>query len=273
MTEYSPKPDLEGVNSSDRDSRLKDVLILLSGFLVIVGVFYFTLVSVADWALARISLRTERDWMQKVWTKTESEPPLPPIVSQLAAQLSPYTEVPLQFSVNCSKEVNAFALPGGRIQLTRGLLQNLKTENGLLFVMGHELAHVVHRDHLRGMGRQLVTAVGAAIFGMNDIGGLSAVNSMLLQVYSREQEASADDFALNVLGKVYGHTEGASELFEIILKEEAKVPAAFRKFSSTHPATEDRISRVRTSQGTSRGKISIKALPEISFDKLCQSSP
>jgi Zn-dependent protease with chaperone function len=248
MSQYTPKPDAEGINSPAEGSRLKDVCILLTGFLSIVAVFYFVLIAASDWALGRISLRTETRLLNSIWRANENDPKLPADIQKLADRLTPFTEVPVRFNLNCSAEINAFALPGGRVQLTRGLLENLKTENGLMFVMGHELGHIVHRDHLRGMGRQVIAALGAAVFGWNEMGGLSAVNNLVMQAFSREQEAAADEFGMSVLQKIYGHSAGAEELFEILSSKEDKLIQALLKFSSTHPGIQERITAIRLSQ-------------------------
>ncbi|MEN8212161.1 MAG: M48 family metallopeptidase, partial [Thermodesulfobacteriota bacterium] len=115
---------------------------------------------------------------------------------------------PLNVHLIDSKTANAVALPGGRILVFKGLLDKVESENGLSFVLAHELAHFKNRDHLRGMGRGIViTAVAALITGAgSDFTQLFAptVNFNMAQ-YSQARERLADEKALQVLDCFYGH--------------------------------------------------------------------
>ncbi|HIA01310.1 MAG TPA: hypothetical protein EYN66_05285 [Myxococcales bacterium] len=62
-------------------------------------------------------------------------------------------------------DVNAFAAPGGRIYLTRGLLRKVKNENELAFIVGHELGHFKHKDQLRALGYKAIIWALAAMLG------------------------------------------------------------------------------------------------------------
>lgn len=80
------------------------------------------------------------------------------------------------------------ALPGGRILLTKGLLEYLQTEYGLVFVLGHEVGHIVHRDHIRGIGRQIILVMGASMLGFTESCALSTLNQVLGRTFDREQK-------------------------------------------------------------------------------------
>ncbi|MGX9726219.1 MAG: M48 family metallopeptidase [Candidatus Electronema sp. VV] len=122
-------------------------------------------------------------------------------------------------------EINAIALPAGRIVVFSGLLDKLRSEN--------ELGHYAHRDHLRGLGRGLVLLSITATLGLSD--GLPSFIAPSVQTfslkYSREQEAAADLFALNLVVRSYGHAGGALDLFAMFDEQERQTPALF----STHP--------------------------------------
>ncbi len=105
-----------------------------------------------------------------------------------------------------SKTVNAFALPGGQVFITVGLLSRLKNEAQLAGVLGHEIGHVIHRHgavHMaKGqLGQMLVTAVGVASSNEHSSGrsgqaAAAMVNSMVQLKYGREDETQSDEFGL-----------------------------------------------------------------------------
>ncbi|MGF1655421.1 MAG: M48 family metallopeptidase [Verrucomicrobiales bacterium] len=138
---------------------------------------------------------------------------------------------------------NAFAIPGGKIAFSTGLLDALDDEVALAFVLGHELGHFYRRDHLRRLGRQLGAQVGVVlVFGGGDAMGGRALD-MLNLAYSREAEALADRFGLSLVVEMFGHAQGAEGLFETLLQEE-KMPGWAYMFT-THPDTEGRIEKLR----------------------------
>lgn len=108
-----------------------------------------------------------------------------------------------------SQTVNAFALPGGQVFITVGLLNRLQNEAQLAGVLGHEIGHVIHRHGAQHMakgefGQLLVTAVGVA--SSDDRGSgrgnqqvAAMVNSMVNLKYGREDESQSDQFGLEAM--------------------------------------------------------------------------
>lgn len=143
-----------------------------------------------------------------------------------------------------SDQVNAFATLGGHLFFTRALLEKVPDENTLAMVMGHEIAHVSHRDPMVALGRGLTLAIAAAsLFGAGD-GALAQslvgqVNVLTQLNFSRSAEMAADQEALHTLIDHYGHLHGAETLFTL-LREARDGKEPFEWFS-THPMTEDRI--------------------------------
>ena len=144
------------------------------------------------------------------------------------------------------KEINAFITPNGTIFFTEGLLNEVKDEEMLTFVLAHELGHYAHRDHLKSMSRQLIAAVITSIFasGNNDInltlGSISDLNGL---TYSRKQEREADKYANEIVYKIYGNNNGAVEFFRMLEKKE-KAPE-FLQYFSTHPSTKQRLKLIQ----------------------------
>lgn len=145
--------------------------------------------------------------------------------------------------------VNAFALPGGKIMLTRGLLESLEGEISFAFVLAHEIGHFVHRDHLRGLGRKIGFQAGLVVLfgGKPDLWASRSADLLLLH-YSRTQEAGADEFALECIDSVYDTRDGAEKLF-MILEEtrNGKLPDWAYMFS-THPDNQERIRKILESK-------------------------
>ena len=153
------------------------------------------------------------------------------------------------FAVVDSKEVNAFAVPGGWVYVNRGLIERAQTMNQLAGVVGHEIGHVTLRHTVQQMQQSqgvngglmaLCTLTkfcdsGAAQAGIN-LGG-----SALFASFSRQDEAQADDEAVKTSVKAGIDPHGVPEMFRILLNERKTNPSAVDAWFATHPGDEDRI--------------------------------
>ncbi|MEP0855377.1 M48 family metallopeptidase [Trichocoleus sp. DQ-U1] len=141
--------------------------------------------------------------------------------------------------------VNALALPGDRIIIYAGLLKQTESENELMMVLGHELGHFAHRDHLRALVRQLLLPIAiATVFG--DAAGLSSAAATGVQAvsssrFSQSQESEADEFGLTLLQQTYGHVAGATDFFARMSR---KSGAGF-DFLTSHPAPGRRVKELQ----------------------------
>ncbi len=152
--------------------------------------------------------------------------------------------------------INAFATLGGNVFFFRGLLEQVPDENTLAMVMAHEIAHVKLRHPIKSLGRAIV--VGTAISIISAAAGGEILNLALGETglltalkFSREQEESADSEALIAVQALYGHTQGATALFDILLNSE-QPDARPAEFFSSHPHSENRIETVKA-QARERG--------------------
>lgn len=135
---------------------------------------------------------------------------------------------------------NAFAVPGGGIGVTEALLLDVKTDIGLAFVLAHELGHHQHRDITKRLGRGLLLGlVSAVVFNQGGIDPVQAAMQIGETGYSREQEREADRYALELVHRVYGTTEGALEFFELLREEHSE--NFLQSYFGSHPLTGDRI--------------------------------
>lgn len=156
-------------------------------------------------------------------------------------------KLPYQFYVANSPAINAFALPGGPVVITRGLLANLKSESELAAVLAHELGHINARHHAKFLERQLglslAIGIGSVIAGDSKIGQIALqagqIGAQLLALkYSREQEIEADRLAIDYMRASGYDPHGLIRVFETLKSMERSSPP---EWLSTHPLTQNRI--------------------------------
>jgi predicted Zn-dependent protease len=144
--------------------------------------------------------------------------------------------------------VNAFAVPGGFVYFTRGILATLDNEAELAGVMGHEIGHIAARHSAQQLSRaqlaQFGVAVAEVIPGMSGLAQLGA--GMLFLRFSRDNEREADNLGVDYSTRLgYDATQMAA-FFESLERmnpgsDRSGLPAWF----STHPSPEDRVQAVR----------------------------
>jgi Zn-dependent protease with chaperone function len=137
--------------------------------------------------------------------------------------------------------VNAFAFPGGRIVVLRGLLDQARSADELAGVLAHELTHAWKRHPLRHqMASAGISVLSEAILGYSMTGNLGAFMAEL--TYSRAEEAEADAGALVLLKQADIGSAGFADFFERLGHgAEASIPA----YLSSHPSPADRLAAVR----------------------------
>jgi predicted Zn-dependent protease len=169
------------------------------------------------------------------------------MLARLEAQLPPEQGQNRDYRVLYvpNSTVNAIALPGDAIVMYAGLVKQAESENELMMVLGHELGHFAHRDHLRGLGRSLLVQIVVAMF-IGDTGWLqsatvSSVEAVTRSQFSQSQEREADEYGLTLLQKTYGHVAGATDFFAR-MSQQTGVNVAFL---STHPAPGKRVKELK----------------------------
>ncbi|MCP4924220.1 MAG: M48 family metalloprotease [bacterium] len=150
------------------------------------------------------------------------------------------------FKVYLSKDSdpNAYALPGGNIVVTEGLMDFLETENALTMILGHELGHLQNADHLRGLGRELVIAnIVRFLLGEELSSAFVKISLVFDNQYSQAQESQADKWGVHLLNDTYKHVGGATEFFEKM--NSLYGSGVLERFLSSHPPSQTRINRVQ----------------------------
>ena len=170
------------------------------------------------------------------------------IGKQLARQ-SPRKDVEYQFYVVEMGEPNAFALPGGFVYVSRGLLALANSEDELAGVVGHEIGHVAARHSVRRMSAAAPFAIVAGITGgavglVSDSLGdaVAAIPSLagkaFLAPYSRQQEREADDVGVDIMAKAGWDPSGLSTFLHTLQRQEELQLGESRQpgFFDSHPA-------------------------------------
>ncbi len=174
------------------------------------------------------------------------------LVEESDASRSPYVGNYHFNLLNDEKTVNAFALPGGQVFITRALYDQLDDEAELAGVLGHEIGHVVNRHSAEQMaktqlGQGLTTAVGVGASGDNRGQHAMMVAAMVNQLsqlhFSREDESEADTFGLRYMAQAGFDPSAMLDVMEIL--KNASKGGRQPEFLATHPAPETRLDEIR----------------------------
>jgi predicted Zn-dependent protease len=151
------------------------------------------------------------------------------------------------FRVVNSDQINAFAVPGGYIYITQGLLFRMGNEAQLAGVLGHESGHIAHRHSVKqiekargAQGLTIIAGVAGAIFGVGGVGDITGlVAGLSLMKYGRDQEREADFSGLQYMSSAGYNPNGLVQLMSILQSASGgKKPP---EFLSTHPNPGNRI--------------------------------
>ncbi|MGV6826963.1 MAG: M48 family metallopeptidase [bacterium] len=263
---YTPRKIPEGINTST-EHPLKEFSVLLVGAVGLVLALLLMVTLLTDVLVRLIPVEYERQWIVEqlpasdTTAASEAEQELLDYLGSVVESLKDRERPEFQFSVRmmASDEPNAFALPGGYVYVTRGLLRTVTSENALAMVLAHEMAHQYHRDPIRAFGRGVVIMLALAAIAGTD-GGIAASflgdATMLGQLaYSREQETSADELGVALLVRHYGHAGGASEFFHAVDEMQSNVEEVAPDFLKTHPGTESRIKFLESLPGATNSTL------------------
>jgi predicted Zn-dependent protease len=177
-------------------------------------------------------------------------------VGEQLARRSHRSNLIYRFTVLDSAEVNAFALPGGYIYITRGLMAYLDNEAQLAAVLGHEIAHVTARHAVRQHAAATTTgilgAVVATAAGVPGSGDLANVaGTALVRGYGRQHELEADRLGAEYLARASYSPDAMLNVIRILkdqeqfdqqlAKQENREPRAYHGLFSTHPENDVRL--------------------------------
>ena len=186
-----------------------------------------------------------------------NDPKISAFVTAVGRRLAAVTETPglgFTFTVLDSPIVNAFALPGGYVYITRGLMSLAENEAELAGVLGHELGHVVARHGAQRYSRTLLAGIGVGLLGAvtgDAVGGLARNSaSRYLMGYSQDQELEADLLGVRYIKRT-GYDPGAMSTLLTKMRANSRLEARIAGRSpdeidemdgmSTHPRSGKRL--------------------------------
>ena len=154
-----------------------------------------------------------------------------------------------RFRIVDSRQINAFALPGGFIYVNRGLIERAEHLDELAGAIAHEIGHVVLRHAARQIEKQTKTGVAVELgCRLTDLcnsdvarAAIQVGGAALFARYSRHDEAEADSEAVQLVVNAGIDPRGIPALFNRLLEERRTAPARIEVFFASHPLEEDRI--------------------------------
>ncbi len=183
-----------------------------------------------------------------------ADPALTAYIQKVGYKLSSVSDrdkLPYEFVVIDNQIPNAWALPGGKIAINRGLLTELKSEAELAAVLSHEIVHSAARHSAKSIERSIFMQMG--LYGMQEIlknrpyeplaTATGLLSSSLLQLkYSREAELEADCYGIKYMTAAGYDPKAAIELQKTFLRlSEGKRPHWLIGLFATHPPSQKRL--------------------------------
>jgi predicted Zn-dependent protease len=176
------------------------------------------------------------------------DPRLQEYVDRVGRKLAAGSERPdlgWTFRVVDDPVVNAFALPGGHVYVTRGLMTHLTSEAQLAAVIGHEIGHVTARHSVTQMSKARIARIGliaGSLISPSLAGAAARGLEVLFLKYSREDERQADDLGLRYMFAQGYDPREMPRVFEVLRRvsqgqEGQRIP----EWQSTHPSEEERV--------------------------------
>jgi predicted Zn-dependent protease len=169
--------------------------------------------------------------------------------SRVAAQSG--VSLPYQFVVLNNSVPNAWALPGGKIAINRGLLTELKSEAELAAVLGHEAVHAAARHTAKQISRSQIMQVGVAVtaiatsdsdYGNLVAGGANLAAQLSLSKYGRSAELESDFYGMQYMSKAGYDPQGAVVLQETFVRlSEGRHSDWLTGLFASHPPSRERV--------------------------------
>jgi len=172
-------------------------------------------------------------------------------IGQRIAAISHRPSLPWHFTVVDDPVVNAFALPGGFIYFTRGILAHMNSEAELAGVLGHEIGHVTARHSVSQISKSQLFGLGLGLGSVISptFGQLSQLAQtglgLLFLKYGRDDERESDQLGVEYMYKVGYDPRELSDFFEVFQRMREDEGSAVPDWLSTHPSPPDRIEATR----------------------------
>ena len=205
----------------------------------------------------RMGLQAYQEILRK--SRISHDPALNDLVTRVGRRIAEATgrrDLPWEFKViDDNRQINAFALPGGKVAVYTGILPVTRDDAGLAAVLGHEVSHVIAHHGGERVSQQLLVQAGLtatmAALSRGDPQTVRSVSSLLgagaavglILPWSRQQESEADHLGLIFMAKA-GYDPRAARDFWMRMAEAARGKGRPPEFLSTHPADVTRIRQI-----------------------------
>jgi predicted Zn-dependent protease len=171
------------------------------------------------------------------------------VLGDSIAKLSDERNLDWHFYIVDSREVNAFAVPGGFIYVNRGLIERAQNLSMLAGVLGHEIGHVTERHSVQQMEKMQQANIGVTLACIltkvceSQAAGalINVAGTAVFAKFSRDDEREADRAGITFVTRAGIDPRGIPAMFRVLLEERNRQPAAVEGWFSTHPLEEDRI--------------------------------
>ncbi len=216
------------------------------------------------------------------------DPGLTAYVNQVGKKLAAVSDVPnlpYEFGVLNNDVPNAWAMPGGKLAINRGLLVQLEDEAQLAAVLGHEIVHAAARHSASARTQQMAVGAGALLagvaistkkpeYGVLAVGALAVGANAWNSKYSRDHELDSDKYGIKYMSKAGYDTQAAVELQELFMRMSDKQEAGWLGgMFASHPPSRDRVAANRAEianypKGGARNKEAFqRAIGQLKKDK------
>ena len=234
------------------DPTLK-ILLAVGGMLLVLGVAFYVWVlpwigeKLADYFPRETEIQLGKNLLPSAIAQYEVDSEKTVTINRFYKALQVVSDYPVQITVVKSKELNAFAIPGGQIVVYDALLEDMKTPGELVALLAHESTHITQRHTLKSMFHQS----SRQLFWYFLLGSHSGIAGFLVGQgeylknlgYSRSLETEADTKGMQLMVRAGVNPEGMLHLMELLDKNRnsEEPPALF----STHPLLEERKKQIK----------------------------
>lgn len=198
------------------------------------------------------------------------------------ARLSHRPHLEYRFTAVNDPMVNAFALPGGMICITRGMLANLSSEDGMAAVVGHEIGHVTARHAVSHYNRQMLTSAllvgGGILMEVKEVEhrelytlGAMIGAQLALAHYSRDQERQADALGMQYAVAAGYSPQGMVETMEVLASLQRGSPSRVERMFASHPMSASRRRAAEARVAAYPEEIRMRSLRVKEYERLTRS--
>jgi predicted Zn-dependent protease len=182
-----------------------------------------------------------------------ADPEVQAYVQQVGSKLAAVSDrsLPYEFAVINNSTPNAWALPGGKIAINRGLLTALDSEAELAAVLGHEIVHAAAKHSAQSVQRGALLQAAVLVTGVatadSDYGEVAAIGAgagaaLINSKYGRDAERESDLYGMNYMSRAGYNPNGAVELQQTFVElKDNKQPDFLRGLFASHPPSQERL--------------------------------